>query len=89
MNRRFDLIVFDWDGTLFDSTMLIARCIQNACADVGAPVPSDGDAAYVIGLGEMYVADPRFGANYATTDGGTTGAEFVRDALRIHADTQL
>jgi len=49
--RRFDLVVFDWDGTLFDSTRLIARCIQNACADVGTTVPSDRDASYVIGLG--------------------------------------
>jgi phosphoglycolate phosphatase len=49
--RRFDLIVFDWDGTLFDSTTLIARCIQAACADLGVPVPSDRDASYVIGLG--------------------------------------
>ena len=49
--RRFDLIAFDWDGTLFDSTGLIARCIQDACRDVGAAVPSDADAAYVIGLG--------------------------------------
>ena len=49
--RRFDLIVFDWDGTLFDSTALIVRCIQNACQDIGAGVPSDADAAYVIGLG--------------------------------------
>ena len=49
--RRFDLIVFDWDGTLFDSTRLIARCIQAACADVGAAVPSDRDASFVIGLG--------------------------------------
>lgn len=49
--RRFDLIAFDWDGTLFDSTALIARCIQAACADLGVPVPSSTDAAYVIGLG--------------------------------------
>jgi len=49
--RQFDLIVFDWDGTLFDSTALIARCIQAACADVGAAVPSDKDASYVIGMG--------------------------------------
>ena len=49
--RRFDLIVFDWDGTLFDSTALITRCIQAACADVGTTVPSDRDASYVIGLG--------------------------------------
>jgi len=50
-SRRFDLIAFDWDGTLFDSTALITRCIQDACRDVGVAVPSDADAAYVIGLG--------------------------------------
>ena len=50
-HRRFDLIVFDWDGTLFDSTALIARCIQAACADIGLPVPSEQAASYVIGLG--------------------------------------
>jgi len=49
--RQFDLIAFDWDGTLFDSTTLIARCIQAACADVGTMVPSDEAASYVIGLG--------------------------------------
>jgi phosphoglycolate phosphatase len=51
MNRKFDLIAFDWDGTLFDSTALIVRCIQSACRDLGVAVPSDVDAAYVIGLG--------------------------------------
>jgi len=51
--RRFDLIAFDWDGTLFDSTALITRCIQLAVKDVGGTVPSDKDAAYVIGMGLM------------------------------------
>lgn len=51
--RQFDLIAFDWDGTLFDSTAIIARCIQNAVRDVGGVVPSDQDAAYVIGMGLM------------------------------------
>lgn len=49
--RRFDLVVFDWDGTLFDSTTMIAECIRAACADIGAAVPSERDARYVIGLG--------------------------------------
>jgi phosphoglycolate phosphatase len=49
--RQFELVVFDWDGTLFDSTALIVRCIQSACHDVGAKRPSDAEAAYVIGLG--------------------------------------
>ncbi len=54
-----------------------------------ASVPGGDVKAYVIGLGEMYVADPRFGANYATSDGGTRGAEFVRDALRTYAEAKL
>lgn len=51
--RQFDLIAFDWDGTLFDSTGIIVRCIQAAVGDVGGTVPSDQAAAYVIGLGLM------------------------------------
>lgn len=49
--RAYDLIVFDWDGTLFDSTALIVRCIQSACQDLGLPVPDRSQASYVIGLG--------------------------------------
>ncbi len=51
--RRFDLIAFDWDGTLFDSTAIITRCIQAAVVDVGGQKPSDEAASYVIGLGLM------------------------------------
>ena len=54
-----------------------------------AQAPDSSVKAYVIGLGEMYVADPRFGANYATSQGGTAGAEFVRDALRAYAEANL
>ena len=49
--RRFRFVVFDWDGTLADSTALIADSLQQACRDVGEPVPDDADARYVIGLG--------------------------------------
>lgn len=48
--RKFDLIAFDWDGTLFDSTAAITRSIQLAVADVGGTVPSDAQASYVIGM---------------------------------------
>ena len=51
--RQFDLICFDWDGTLFDSTAIIVRCIQAAVRDVGGTVPTDKEAAYVIGMGLM------------------------------------
>ncbi|MCV2423065.1 HAD family hydrolase [Paucibacter sp. DJ2R-2] len=49
--QRFDLIAFDWDGTLFDSTALITRSIQSAAVDLGLPRPSDAQASYVIGMG--------------------------------------
>ncbi|WP_311221714.1 MULTISPECIES: HAD-IA family hydrolase [unclassified Acidovorax] len=48
--RRFDLIAFDWDGTLYDSTAIIVRCIQESVRDVGGTVPSDQAAAWVIGM---------------------------------------
>jgi len=48
--RRFDLIAFDWDGTLSDSTAIITRCIQAAVADVGGAPPSAAAASYVIGM---------------------------------------
>jgi len=47
----YELIIFDWDGTLMDSTRLIATCLQNACRDVGLAVPDIFDARFVIGLG--------------------------------------
>jgi len=51
--RQFDLIAFDWDGTLFDSTAVITRSIQDAVRDVGGRVPSDAQASFVIGMGLM------------------------------------
>jgi phosphoglycolate phosphatase len=49
--RRFAFLVFDWDGTLIDSTAIIADSLQRACRDLGEPAPTDVDARYVIGLG--------------------------------------
>ncbi|HZI84741.1 MAG TPA: HAD-IA family hydrolase [Casimicrobiaceae bacterium] len=49
--RRFRLLVFDWDGTLADSTAIIAASIQQACCDLGLPVPAEVAARFVIGLG--------------------------------------
>ena len=51
--KQFDLIVFDWDGTLMDSTSTIVKCIQASAKDLGLPIPDNRTAAYVIGLGLM------------------------------------
>jgi phosphoglycolate phosphatase len=50
VSTRFPLIVFDWDGTLADSTAVIKRALQRAAADCGYPVPSDQQAAFIIGM---------------------------------------
>lgn len=48
---KYELIVFDWDGTLLDSAAAIVEAIQAASADLGLPVPGDAQARHVIGLG--------------------------------------
>jgi phosphoglycolate phosphatase len=45
------LIVFDWDGTLADSTALIVDALQKSCADLALPIPAEERCRYVIGLG--------------------------------------
>ncbi len=49
-SKTYDLIVFDWDGTLFDSTAIITACIQAAVEDVSARRPTQKQASHVIGL---------------------------------------
>jgi phosphoglycolate phosphatase len=51
MPNRFELLVFDWDGTLMDSAEAIIASIQLSCRDLGLPVPERERAAHVIGLG--------------------------------------
>ena len=47
----YQLIVFDWDGTLMDSAQKICNCMQAAARDLGLPPPSDNLAKSTIGLG--------------------------------------
>lgn len=51
MPKQFDLLIFDWDGTLMDSAGVIVDSIQRACKDIGLPVPSDRASRQIIGLG--------------------------------------
>ena len=51
MQNNYDLIVFDWDGTLANSTQLIVDSICQGSQDVGLPVPSQEAASGIIGLG--------------------------------------
>jgi phosphoglycolate phosphatase len=49
--QRYDLIVFDWDGTLMDSAGMIVHCVQEAARDLGISPPSEARARHIIGLG--------------------------------------
>jgi phosphoglycolate phosphatase len=51
MKQRFRLVVFDWDGTLIDSTAAIIHAIRASAADLFLPVPTREQASHVIGLG--------------------------------------
>ncbi|QSA95770.1 HAD family hydrolase [Methylococcus sp. EFPC2] len=50
MKQRFDLLVFDWDGTLFDSIDWIVLSLQQAARENGLPIPDPSAAKSVIGL---------------------------------------
>lgn len=94
--KQFDLIVFDWDGTLMDSTATIVKCIQAAAKDLGLPIPDNKAASYVIGLGlqdAMQAALPdldpkyyprmveRYRYHYLTKDNGLELFDGVREML--------
>jgi len=64
---------------------LAVRHVEWLASVPGTPAQQGELRAYLLGLGEMYVADPRFAANY----GGAQGAAFVRDALRAYAEANL
>ena len=70
-----------------DEAQLLARRHVEWLGSIPGLPRADGHPAadYVRGLGEMYVADDRFAANY----GGPTGAALVRDALTIYAAQHL
>jgi phosphoglycolate phosphatase len=51
MPKQFDLLIFDWDGTLMDSAGVIVDSIQRACEDIGLIAPSDRASRQIIGLG--------------------------------------
>jgi phosphoglycolate phosphatase len=53
MPKQYDLLIFDWDGTLMDSAGVIVDSIQRACEDIGLPAPTEHASRQIIGLGLM------------------------------------
>lgn len=50
MKDRYDLLIFDWDGTLMDSIGWIVECLRHAARETGLAVPEESAARSVIGL---------------------------------------
>ena len=50
LNNPPDLVIFDWDGTLMDSTARIVSCCQKAAVEVNLPVPEAEAVRQIIGL---------------------------------------
>ncbi len=75
---KYELIVFDWDGTLLDSAAAIVLAIQAACRDLDLRAPSDAQARHVIGLG---LADAM---RHAVPDLGAERYQEMIDRYRFH-----
>jgi phosphoglycolate phosphatase len=82
MPKQFDLLVFDWDGTLMDSAAAITVSLRSACADLQLPVPTEERARFVIGLG---LSDA---LKYLLPDLPSTGYPALLDRYRYHFQQQ-
>jgi phosphoglycolate phosphatase len=78
VNQRYQLIVFDWDGTLMDSEARIVTCLQAAAADLALPVPDDEAARDIIGLGLQQAVSRLFGEQ------DEDSVQRIADAYRVH-----
>jgi phosphoglycolate phosphatase len=101
MREPFELLIFDWDGTLMDSAAAIAEALQASCADLDLPVPPTREARYVIGLGltdamrhilpglpeaEYPKVVDRYRVHFLKRDGGTTLFAGAREMIEELSD---
>ncbi|HBJ72598.1 MAG TPA: MerR family transcriptional regulator [Actinobacteria bacterium] len=76
----------DVDPMSQEAQALAERQNSWLCSIPGTPGGGTGfaDSEYLLGLGQMYVADERFAENY----GGKQGAEFIAASLRCYVQTR-
>lgn len=60
MKKQYSLVIFDWDGTLMDSTARIISCMQQTAKIVGLPIPTPALVKSIIGLSMDAVIDQVF-----------------------------
>ncbi|MGB3276912.1 MAG: HAD-IA family hydrolase [Castellaniella sp.] len=65
-DKQYRAVIFDWDGTLLDSTYHIVEALLGACRDLDLREPSREEAGWVIGLSlqaALYRLVPELGAD--------------------------
>jgi len=60
IHNPYSFVIFDWDGTLMDSTGRIVSAMQNSAHNVGLPVPTEKQVKSIIGLSMQAVTDTLF-----------------------------
>ncbi|NVK55396.1 MAG: HAD-IA family hydrolase [Alteromonadaceae bacterium] len=50
MKKRYELLIFDWDGTVMDSAAKIISCMQQAARHCDVAVPSPEAVSHIIGI---------------------------------------
>ena len=70
-SSRFDLLIFDFDGTLCDTRVAIAHCLKRALAKYGRPIPPQQRIAKIVSKGlslpeTMISLDPSLRAHSET-----------------------
>jgi phosphoglycolate phosphatase len=87
VERKYDLVIFDWDGTLMDSEAKIVRCFREAAKEAGAPYPGDDAVRNIIGLGLKEAIDAIFPEiDEAMSDAVLEG---YRDHFLVHDKTEM
>lgn len=75
---KYDLVIFDWDGTVMDSTGRIVSCMHAAARDLALPALADDQVCGIIGLG----LPEAISSLYPVLD--TAGVEQMRDRYAFH-----
>lgn len=66
--RRFDLLIFDFDGTLCDTRLAIIHCLERALAKYHRPIPPPEQTASAVSKGlslpeTLFLLEPALRAN--------------------------
>lgn len=60
IHNPYSFVIFDWDGTLMDSTGRIVSAMQTSAANVELPIPSEKQVKSIIGLSMQACMDTLF-----------------------------